>query len=257
MDGTEDRDSEVLKAARSLFYKRTRTLYRWVYSNMTKYELNRRVTNAWKSASQYERNIYISEVLGRFGTKNRTVILNPRLEEIMGLPASLLEERRVLSSSDYGTGEAQRAVEALMTSNENAVNMTSDFTLKGENITLRSRKAGNTKVRSRKGGNTTLRSRKGGSTTQRSKKRKRPSNAETGETDQLGIFNAEKSVEEAAIRKCISELKSEFEFGDGPELNSELEKSTLSGDDSYFKNYNYDGFFGTNLYPDDLFSFDV
>jgi hypothetical protein len=60
---TEDRHSEVMKAARSLFYKRTRTLYRWVYANMTKCELNRRVKDAWNSASENEKNIYISEVI--------------------------------------------------------------------------------------------------------------------------------------------------------------------------------------------------
>jgi hypothetical protein len=63
VDVTKDRHSEVLKAARSLFYKRTRTLYRWVYANMAKNELNRRVTDAWNSASEYEKNIYISEVM--------------------------------------------------------------------------------------------------------------------------------------------------------------------------------------------------
>jgi hypothetical protein len=60
--GTQDKDSEVFKAARSLFFKRTRILYRWVYSNMTKCELNKRVIDAWKSASPDEQNIYISEV---------------------------------------------------------------------------------------------------------------------------------------------------------------------------------------------------
>jgi hypothetical protein len=63
VDGTEDRHSEVLKAAKSLFYKRTRTLYRWVYANMSKYELNKRVIDAWNSASEHEKNIYISEVM--------------------------------------------------------------------------------------------------------------------------------------------------------------------------------------------------
>jgi hypothetical protein len=186
-------------------------------------------------------------VLGRFGTKNRTVMLNPRLKDVMGLPISLLEQRHTVSSSEYGTGEAQRAVEALITSNEDADNMAFDFTLKGENTTLRSRKGGSKKARGRKGG----------STTQRSKKRKRPSKAETGETDHLGISNAEEVVDQAAIRKCIRELNSEFEFGDGPELNSEPEKSTLMGDDSYFINSSYNSFFGTNLYPEDMFSFDA
>jgi hypothetical protein len=135
--------------------------------------------------------------------------------------------------------------------------MTSDFTLMGENTTLGSRKGGNTKVRSRKGENTKVRSRKGGSTTQRSKKRKRPSNAKTGGTAQLGIFNTDEFVEEADILKSMRELKSELEFGACSELNSEHDNSSLMCDESYFKDYNYDDFFGTDLRPEDLFSFDI
>jgi hypothetical protein len=39
MNETEVRHSEVLKAARYLFCKRTNTLYLWLYTHMTKYEL--------------------------------------------------------------------------------------------------------------------------------------------------------------------------------------------------------------------------
>jgi hypothetical protein len=63
VDGTEDRYSEVLKAARSLFYRRNRTLYRWIYANIRKCKLTRLVTDAWNSASESEKNIYISEVM--------------------------------------------------------------------------------------------------------------------------------------------------------------------------------------------------
>jgi hypothetical protein len=62
VNGTEDKHSQVLKAARSLFYKRTRSLYRWVYPKITMDDVNRRVADAWKSASKIEKNIYVSEV---------------------------------------------------------------------------------------------------------------------------------------------------------------------------------------------------
>jgi hypothetical protein len=46
-----------------LFCKRTRTIYRWMYPNIKKHELNRRVANAWDSAAEEEKNIYISQVV--------------------------------------------------------------------------------------------------------------------------------------------------------------------------------------------------
>lgn len=173
------------------------------------------------------------------------------------MPASVLENRCVVSSSDCSTGEAQLAVDALLTSNENADNRTSDSTLKRENTTLSSSRRGYTKVRSRNGKNTKVRTRKGGSTSQRSKKRKRPSNAETGGTATRGVFNTDEFAEEADILKCMGELKPELEFSDGSQLNSELEKSSFMCDESYFMNYNFDDFFKTNLCPEDIFSFDI
>jgi hypothetical protein len=196
-------------------------------------------------------------VLGRFGTKNRTVILNPRLEEIMGLPAILPENTCIVPSSDCSTVQAQRAIDALLSSNKDVDNRTSDSTLKEENTTVGSRKGGNTNVCSRKGENATVRSRKGGSTTQRSKKRKRSSNAETVGTAQLGVFNTDECIENADILRFIHELEPELEFGDGSELNSGLQKSSLMCDDSYFQNYSYNDFLRTNLSPEDLFPFDT
>jgi hypothetical protein len=126
----------------------------------------------------------------------------------------------------------------------------------GENTTLGTRKRGNTKVRSRKGETAKVRSRKEESTTQPSKKRKRQSNAETAGTAQRGVFNTVGSDEDADILKYMRELKSELEFGDGSELNSGPQNSSLMCDDSYFQNCSYDDLFRTNLLPEDLFSFD-
>jgi hypothetical protein len=58
----KDKHSGVMKAARSLFCKRNGTVYRWMYPNITKYELHKRVLDAWYSAKQSEKDIYISEV---------------------------------------------------------------------------------------------------------------------------------------------------------------------------------------------------
>ncbi|XP_033608304.1 uncharacterized protein LOC117282505 [Cryptotermes secundus] len=226
VDVTEDTHSDVLKAARSLFCKRTRTLYRWVYPNISKYELNRRVADAWDSASQDEKNIYISEVLGRFGTRNRTVILNPRLEEILSMPASLLENRSIVTSLNCSIGQALQAVDALRTSNEDAATRTSDYTLKREYTKRGSRKKGNTNVRTRKA------ERK----PQRSKKRKLPSSAETDGTAKCGALITDEFAEEADILKYKWPSDPALEFGDGSELNSELENPSLLGDQPFLMN---------------------
>jgi hypothetical protein len=57
-----DNYTDVLNAAKSLFYKRTRTLYRLMYPKITKNQLNNSVSDAWDRLSEYGKNIYISKV---------------------------------------------------------------------------------------------------------------------------------------------------------------------------------------------------
>ncbi|PNF42935.1 hypothetical protein B7P43_G11836 [Cryptotermes secundus] len=76
--------AEVLKAAKTLFCKRHRTLCRWLSPSTTKRQLNRRVSDAWATLPEIEKNIYISEVLGRFGTQGCAAMMNPRLDELKG-----------------------------------------------------------------------------------------------------------------------------------------------------------------------------
>jgi hypothetical protein len=52
----------VLKAARSAFCKRTRSLYRYMFPGMQKWQLNKKVLAAWDASSETEKNLYISEV---------------------------------------------------------------------------------------------------------------------------------------------------------------------------------------------------
>lgn len=58
----ENKQSEVLKAAKSLFSKRTRTLYHWMYPNASKQQLKLAITNSWETLSTEEKEFYISQV---------------------------------------------------------------------------------------------------------------------------------------------------------------------------------------------------
>lgn len=60
---------EVLKAARSLFSKRTRTLYHWIYPCTSKTKLKASVAAAWDTLSVAEKDFYISQV----GTSTHTL----------------------------------------------------------------------------------------------------------------------------------------------------------------------------------------
>lgn len=70
---------EVLKAARSLFSKRTRTLYHWMYPDTSKGKLKSIVSSAWDTLSNTEKEFYISQVLGRFGVPAGSLMVNPQL----------------------------------------------------------------------------------------------------------------------------------------------------------------------------------
>lgn len=59
---TGDKAEEVLKAAKSLFSKRTRTLYHWLYPSTSKMELKSIVVSAWDTLQESEKHFYISQV---------------------------------------------------------------------------------------------------------------------------------------------------------------------------------------------------
>lgn len=60
---SSDKKLEVLKAAKSLFSKRTRTLYHWMYPNISKQQIKQAVTTSWESLNKQEKDLYISQVL--------------------------------------------------------------------------------------------------------------------------------------------------------------------------------------------------
>ncbi|GLV43917.1 hypothetical protein CBL_12787 [Carabus blaptoides fortunei] len=70
---------EVTRAARSLFSKRTRTLYNWLSPGISKSRLKASVSAAWDRLPTVEKDFYISQVLGRFGVPSVRVMVNPQI----------------------------------------------------------------------------------------------------------------------------------------------------------------------------------
>lgn len=56
------KEAEVLKAAKSLFSKRTQTLYHWLYPNTPKSQLKTAVAVSWETLDIKEKEFYISQV---------------------------------------------------------------------------------------------------------------------------------------------------------------------------------------------------
>lgn len=59
---SESKQLEILKAAKSLFSKRTRTLYHWMYPNAAKPQIKAAVSSSWESLGAQEKDFYISQV---------------------------------------------------------------------------------------------------------------------------------------------------------------------------------------------------
>lgn len=96
---------EVLKAARSLFSKRTRTLYHWMYPDTSKGKLKSIVSSAWDTLSNTEKEFYISQVLGRFGVPAGSLMVNPQLggfqnREVVSSSYAILASANNTSTSD-------------------------------------------------------------------------------------------------------------------------------------------------------------
>ncbi|XP_044756935.1 uncharacterized protein LOC123315340 isoform X2 [Coccinella septempunctata] len=84
--GVDARVDEVMKAAKSLFSKRTRTLYHWMHPNAPKQQIKAAVSASWDSLGVQEKQFYISQVLGRFGFPQCNLMINPQLGGIRELP---------------------------------------------------------------------------------------------------------------------------------------------------------------------------
>lgn len=83
---------EVTRAARSLFSKRTRTLYNWLSPGISKSRLKTAVSAAWDRLPSVEKDFYISQVLGRFGVPSVKVMVNPQILGFSCTTASRLPE---------------------------------------------------------------------------------------------------------------------------------------------------------------------
>jgi hypothetical protein len=80
----DDIQAKIIKAAKSSFCKRMRTLYRCMFPNILKQQMDKRVLAAWDSSPQIQNDFYILEVLGTSGIKPSALIINPRLEVVPG-----------------------------------------------------------------------------------------------------------------------------------------------------------------------------
>lgn len=54
--------------AKSIFSKRTRTLYHWMYPTASKQQIKDVVSNTWESMAGQEKNIYIAQVISANNT---------------------------------------------------------------------------------------------------------------------------------------------------------------------------------------------
>ncbi|XP_017778640.1 PREDICTED: uncharacterized protein LOC108564198, partial [Nicrophorus vespilloides] len=111
-----DNQEDVLKAAKSLFSKRTRTLYHWMYPNTPKFHLKSAVALAWDMMGPQEKQFYISQVLGKFGYLQNSLMVNPQLG---GLTLPFLPIPPQTEVPDLGNVETRNAVSNLLQENPN------------------------------------------------------------------------------------------------------------------------------------------
>lgn len=107
--GADARVDEVMKAAKSLFSKRTRTLYHWMHPNAPKQQIKAAVSESWDSLGTQEKQFYISQVLGRFGFPECNLMINPQLGGIKELPVV----PDVTEFNDISANELRNAISSI------------------------------------------------------------------------------------------------------------------------------------------------
>lgn len=112
-DNTDAKQIEVLKAARSLFSKRTRTLYHWIYPNAPKAQLKAAISTSWETLSMQEKDFYISQVLGRFGFPQSSLMINPQLGALSSI------QTEFSNSSIRNVEETSNAVSTIINDTNN------------------------------------------------------------------------------------------------------------------------------------------
>ncbi|XP_014262593.1 uncharacterized protein LOC106674413 isoform X2 [Cimex lectularius] len=73
---------DIINAAKNLYSKRTRTLMHWINPKIPKARLKMSMMNAWDQLPEWQKRIYISQVLGKFSTNTVMPIVNPELLSI-------------------------------------------------------------------------------------------------------------------------------------------------------------------------------
>nr|CAD7412581.1 unnamed protein product [Timema cristinae] len=113
-----DRQEEVVKAARSLFSKRTRTLYHWLSPCTSKTKLKTFVAAAWDNLPEQEKHFYISQVgqkrsWRRFGLQASSLMINPQLDGLAGFKEETRSSSKPVLPEET---EDQKAVRVLLDS---------------------------------------------------------------------------------------------------------------------------------------------
>nr|XP_022919298.1 uncharacterized protein LOC111428124 isoform X1 [Onthophagus taurus] len=184
----DNRHTEVLMAAKSLFSKRTRTLYHWMYPNTPKAQLKSAVSMSWETLGIQEKEFYISQVLGRFGFPQSSLMVNPQLG---GLRASSTGVPPLdLSSPTQINLETRNAVSTILDSPNENQNENEIKNWPSHGININQVKKNNNKKRGRIG---------------------RP----TGKIVKTKLLNVNRSVNVENINE---------EFQDDPELRKEFEQ---------------------------------
>lgn len=104
--GTEfdARQQEIIKLAKSIFSKRTRTLYHWMYPNASKQLIKRVVASTWEIMSAPERNIYIAQVSG-FRIAHSQMPFSHVFTVFVGTRKIRLQQRQPHGKSSTGTNQ--------------------------------------------------------------------------------------------------------------------------------------------------------
>ncbi|XP_034245018.1 uncharacterized protein LOC117647399 [Thrips palmi] len=258
----DERQDEVVKAAKSLFSKRTRTLYHWLYPDTSKTKLKATVSAAWDTLADSEKQFYLSQasVLGRFGLQASSVMINPQLDGIKGFPsaelsaswtgsAALPTARNPSPSSPSSPrlSEAQEAVNQLFASCADSDTWASYSCSSADTAPAPAAPRPAARTRTLCG---------------HADRRKRPASGmvpmvpDVGPRVRLSALGADHVDEEVTILKEIRDARLEAELQEDAELSSELEKFRLlaSGERPVgFSSFRDDFWRGTPD-PEDIFT---
>ncbi|XP_050304045.1 transmembrane protein 135-like isoform X2 [Anthonomus grandis grandis] len=103
-------NGDILSMAKSIFFKRTCTLYQWMYPNASREQVRMFVATTWDNMTDQEKNIYIAQVMDRCNKMNTSgsLMVNPQLSQIKYFPTAMQAPR-----CNRKTNELQNAISSI------------------------------------------------------------------------------------------------------------------------------------------------